>query len=75
MLFLSQFDKRGECRSIEYGMMSWLEGDYEDLATAMIEEASPYIPKLIEQAQAREREADLAEARELLAKHGHELRL
>jgi len=73
--FLSQFDKRGECRSIEYGMMSWLEGDYGDLARAMIEEASPYIPKLIEQARGREREADLAEARKLLAKHGHELRL
>ena len=49
--FLSQFDKRGECRSIEYGMMSWLEGEYGDLARAMIEEASPYIPKLIENAQ------------------------
>ena len=73
--FLSQFDKRAECRSIEYGMMSWLEGDYGDLARAMIEEASPYIPKLIENAQARQREADLAEARRLVAKHGHELRL
>src|SRR5437879_1210798 len=73
--FLSQFDERGECRSIEYGMMSWLEGDYGDLARAMIEEASPYIPKLIENAQARQHEADLAEARKLLTKHGHELRL
>jgi hypothetical protein len=73
--FLSQFDKRGECRSIEYGMTSWLGGNYGDLARAMIEEASPYIPKLIEDAQARQREADLAEARKLLAKHGHELRL
>ena len=71
----SQFDKLGECRSIEYGMTSWLEGDYGDLARAMIEEASPYIPKLIENAQARQHEADLAEARRLLAKHGHELRL
>src|SRR3989442_1007898 len=73
--FLSQFDKRGECRSIEYGMMSWLEGEYGDLARAMIEEASPYIPKLMEDAQVRQREADLAEARRLVAKHGHELRL
>src|SRR2546422_9823757 len=73
--FLSQFDKRGACRSIEYGMMSWLEGDYGDLARAMIEEASPYVPKLMENAQARQREADLAEARRVVAKHGHELRL
>jgi hypothetical protein len=70
--FLSQFDKRGACRSVEYGMMSWQTGEYEDLARAMVEEASPYIPKLIEQAQAREREADLAEAQRLLAKHGRE---
>jgi hypothetical protein len=73
--FLSQFDKRGESRSVEYGGQWWLEGDYGDLARAMIEEASPYIPKLIEEAQGRQREADLAEARRLAAKHGHELRL
>jgi hypothetical protein len=71
--FLSQFDKRRECRSVEYGMKSWLEGDYGDLAKAMIEEASLHIPALMEKAQAREREADLAEARRLLAKHGLEL--
>lgn len=68
--FLSQFDGRGECRSVEYGMTSWREGDYGDLAGAMVEEAAPYIPQLIEDAQARQREADLAEARQLLAKHG-----
>jgi hypothetical protein len=70
--FLSQFDKRGECRSIEYGMMSWLEGEYEDLARAMIEEASAYIPELSGKAQARQRKADIAEAQRLLAKHGLE---
>lgn len=71
--FLSQFDKRGECRSVEYGMTSWLSGDYGDLGKAMIEEASRFIPGLTEQAQAKEREADLAEAQRLLAKHGREL--
>ena len=70
--FLSQFDKRGECRSIEYGMMSWMEGEYEDLARAMIEEASAYIPELSGKAQARQRKADIAEAQRLLAKHGLE---
>jgi hypothetical protein len=71
--FLSQFDKRGECRSVEYGMKSWLEGEYGDLARAMIEEASAHIPALLEKAWASQREADLAEARRLLAKHGREL--
>jgi hypothetical protein len=70
--FLHQFDQRGECRSVEYGMTSWREGEYGDLAKAMVEEAAPYIPKLIEEAQVREREADLAEAKRLLAKHGRE---
>jgi hypothetical protein len=64
----------GRCVS-RYGGTSWLEGDYTDLAVVMIEEASPYIPKLIEQAQARQHEADIGEAQRLLAKHGHELHL
>ena len=70
--FLSQFDKRGDCRSVEYGMTSWQEGAYEDLARAMIEEASAYIPELSGKAQARQRKADIVEARRLLAKHGLE---
>ena len=68
--FLSQFDMRGECRSVEYGASWWLHGEYEDLNRAMVEEASPYIPSLVEKAEAKEREADLAEARRLAAKHG-----
>jgi len=67
--FLSQFDKRGECRSVEYGGRWWLSGQYQDLNRAMIEEAVPYIPVFMENAQARQREADIAQARELLAKH------
>ena len=54
-------------------MTSWLEGDYGDLAKAMIEEASAFIPALLEKAQAQKREADLEEAQRLLAKHGLEL--
>ena len=67
--FLRQFDKSGECRSVEYGG-PWLCGEYADLNGAMVEEAVPYIPKLIESAQQAQRDADLAEARRLLAKHG-----
>ena len=70
--FLSQFDKRGECRSVEYGG-SWFDGEYEDLRIAMVEEASGYIPALMEQASAKAKEADLAEARRLAAKHGFEI--
>ena len=70
--FLSRFDGRGECGSLEYGMSSWREGEYGDLAQAMIEEAARYLPNLIAQAQACGREADIAEAKRLLAKHGYE---
>jgi hypothetical protein len=68
--FLSQFDKRGEGRSVEYGGNWWLHGEYADLNRAMVEEAAPYLPSLIEDAKHAEREADLGEARRLLAKHG-----
>jgi hypothetical protein len=70
--FLSQFDKGGECHSVEYGG-SWFDGEYEDLNRAMIEEASGYIPTLMEQASGKAKEADLAEARRLAAKHGFEI--
>jgi len=67
--FLSQFDKRGECRSVEYGG-PWLHGDYADLNGAMVEEVAPYLPALLESAQQSQRNADLAEAGRFLAKHG-----
>jgi hypothetical protein len=74
--FLSQFDKRHDRRrSIETGGTLWLEGEYADLGVAMIEEAARYIPKLVEEAHTRQREADIAQAQILLAKHGHEFRL
>ena len=71
--FLSQFDKRGESRSVEYGGTWWLQGDYEDLNRAMVEEGTAYIPLLIEKAQLRQRESDLARASDLIAKHGLEI--
>ena len=74
MRFLSQFDNRGECRSVEYGGSWWLGGEYADLNRAMVEEGAKYIPALIERAQQSQRQADLAEARALLEKHGLELR-
>jgi hypothetical protein len=72
--FLSQFDKRGECRSGEYGGTTWQHEPYADLQRAMIGEAAPFIPELMEAAQERARESDLAQARALAEKHGRELR-
>lgn len=66
--FLSQFDGRGDCRSVEYGGM-WLHGEYADVNQAMVAEAAKFIPALINQAQAIQRETDLALAQALLAKH------
>jgi hypothetical protein len=72
--FLSQFDIRGECRSVEFGGTSWQQEEYDDLKRAMVEEASRYIPALLERAEAAQRQADLAEAGRLAAKHGRQLR-
>jgi hypothetical protein len=71
--FLSQFDGRGEGRSVEYGWAWWLQGDYADLNQTMIDEGTKYIPSLMEKARQSGRDADLAEARRLLGKHGLQL--
>ena len=71
--FLSQFDNRGECRSVEYGGRWWLDGEYADINGALVEEASKYIPALLDHSQATQREDDLAQAQALLRKHGVEL--
>lgn len=70
--FLSQFDDRkGMPKSIEYGMPYWLtDEEYYDINSEMVRIASKYIPVLIQQAQNRQKEADIAQARALLEKHG-----
>src|SRR5262245_19701999 len=68
--FLSQFDVRGDCYSVEFGGRLWIEGAYRDLNRAMIQDGADTIPRLIDQAQARQREADLTYARALYEKHG-----
>jgi len=70
--FLSQFDNRnGIPKSIEYGMTYWYrDPDYHDLNSAMCRVAAKYIPLLVQQANKRQREADIARAQSLLAKHG-----
>ena len=48
--------------------------DYQDLTNAMLEVVTRYGPLLIQQALARQRKADIAHARALLAKHGIDLK-
>lgn len=74
-LFLSQFDGRGPCLSVEYGGRFWLTGDYEDLNRAMIAEASRFLPSLKAAALRRQQGADVSTAAALLAKHGIQLDL
>src|SRR5260370_36799089 len=57
-LFLSQFDSRGLCSSVEYGGHHWLSGEYEDINRATIAEGKAYIPSLLDEigrASCRER--------------------
>jgi hypothetical protein len=68
--FLTQFDRSKGCLSVEYGMDYWLRGDYADINNAMVDVAAKYIPVLTQQAQNRQKQADIAHARALLAKHG-----
>ena len=68
--FLSQFDSRGRCLSVEYGGRHWLSGDYEDLNRAMIAEGEAIIPSLLDTARREQEAADIATATVLLAKHG-----
>jgi hypothetical protein len=74
MRFFLQFDKRGKCRSAEYGDSWWHTGDYEDVNRAMIDEVVPFIPALLEQASEKAKHADLAEALRLGSKHGFDIR-
>jgi len=77
--FLSQFDSNnsnavdGVPLCIEYGMSYWAKGEYEDINREMIRIATPYIPMLRAEAEARQRDADLAVAQRLLHKHGVDL--
>ena len=68
--FLSQFDSRGRCLSVEYGDRHWLSGDYDDINRAMIAEGEAFIPSLLDTADRRQEAADISTATALLAKHG-----
>ena len=49
--------------------------DYDDLNAAMVEEATPLIPKIVERAEVKQQNEDLATASALLAKHGLQLKI
>jgi hypothetical protein len=74
--FLSQFDRDnpkavdGIPPSIEYGMYYWAKGEYGDINQEMIRIATPCIPILRAEAEAKQRDADLTMAQNLLHKHG-----
>jgi len=69
VLFLSQFDSRGPCLSVEYGGLYWLSGDYEDINRAMVSEGRAFIPSLLENAHRRQKDTDIDAAHSLLARH------
>ena len=68
--FLSQFDSRGPCASVEYGGQYWLSGDYEDINRAMIAEGEAFISSLLDTAHRRQEAAEISTATDLLANHG-----
>lgn len=73
--FLTQFDRSKGCVSVEYGDTWWLTSpDCADINSAMVDVAARYIPILTPLALKKQREADVARARALLARHGIELK-
>ena len=68
--FMSQFDRVKGCRGAEIGGYGWINyPGMNDINNAMCDIASKYIPVLVKAAVAKQKEADLAEARYLLWKH------
>ena len=73
-LFLSQFDRRKGCRSVEIGWTGWLtDAEYADINTEMVRIAGEYIDWIVSAADATERERDLNLARDLMKKHNVEV--
>ncbi len=73
--FLSQFDNRnGIQASVEYGTIYWdTNPEYNDINSAMCQVASKYIPGLLDKAKRSQEDADIAEAKRLLSRHGVKL--
>ena len=71
VVFLRQFDRATGAMSAELGPNGhWLDGDYRDVNTAMLELAEPFLPALYARALHAQETRDVATANRLLAKHG-----
>jgi len=74
--FLSQFDGRGPCLSVEYGMDYWVRNgndvcqEYYDINQEMVGIATAFIPDLVLRMENMAKERDLAQAKALQAKWG-----
>ncbi len=69
VVFLKQFDKDFGFRSVECGGPWWLQGEYEDINTAMCEVFEVSKGAIYEELNRKITERDLAMAQALLAKH------
>lgn len=68
--FLNQFDSDYGFKSVEYGADWWIQGEYEDVNTAMCDILQLHRAKLYADLSDKVRRNDLEEAKRLLAKHG-----
>lgn len=72
--FLQQFDADFAFKSVEYGGVWWMQGEYADINKAMCDILEPHKTALYEKLIAKARENDILKARQLLAKHGLTIR-
>jgi len=70
-LFLRQFT---DGKSIEYGNNWWLDGDYADINQAMCKVAKDIIKAITDKKAIEQKEIDIKKAKQLLQKHGLELK-
>ena len=68
--FLSQFDRRGECESVEYGGTGWFrDRDYEDINNEMITIGAKYIPALTVDSSNEDYQQAVDQVKALIRKH------
>ena len=72
--FVRQFDSDFGFKSVEYGALWWIQGDYADVNNAMCQIMSGFKAELYERLQAEARANDIARAEALLAKHDIKVR-
>ncbi len=70
--FLRQFDPQAnpDGLSVEYGKSWWLAGEYADINEAMREATADFVSPITAAAADAQRNADIARARRLAARHG-----